>query len=117
VRWPPEFPFDSDSALLAATFASQIGRVIGFTQAAFRQAFAAGRDLSDPDWVLVAAAACEMHPRAVLGALSRTGIADALAEATAAAAAHGVAEVPCVAVDGCLLSGLDAVDALVAVAR
>ena len=37
-----------------------------FAQAAFRQAFAGGRSLQDPDYVLIAAAACEMHPAAVL---------------------------------------------------
>ncbi len=43
-----------------------IGRVVPFAQAAFRQAFAGGRSLADPDNVLIAAAACEMHPQAVL---------------------------------------------------
>ena len=52
----------------AATFAKQTGRTVSFALAAFRQAFAAGRDLSDPDNVLIAAAACELHPRAVLKA-------------------------------------------------
>ena len=51
-------------AMRAATFAAQIGKAASFSLAAFRQAFAAGRDLSDPDNVLLAAAACELHPRA-----------------------------------------------------
>ena len=52
----------------AATFAQQIGRTVAFSLAAFRQAFAAGRDLSDMDNVVIAAAACELHPkRAVEG--------------------------------------------------
>ena len=38
-----------------------------FSLAAFRQAFAAGRDLTDPDNVVLAAAAAELHPRAVTG--------------------------------------------------
>ncbi len=42
-----------------------------FSLAAFRQAFAAGRDLTEPDNVLLAAAAAEMHPRAVLSAIER----------------------------------------------
>ena len=48
-----------------ATFAKEIGRAVSFSLAAFRQAFAAGRDLTDPDNVLIAAAASEMHPRAI----------------------------------------------------
>ena len=52
----------------AATYAKQIGRTVAFSLAAFRQAYAGGRSLGDPDNVLIAAAACEMHPRAVLKA-------------------------------------------------
>ena len=52
-----------------ATFAKQTGRTVSFALAAFRQAFAAGRDLTDPDNVLIAAAACELHPRALLKAV------------------------------------------------
>ena len=48
-----------------ATFAKQTGRTIAFSLAAFRQQFAAGKDLSDPDNVMIAAAACELHPRAL----------------------------------------------------
>src|SRR2546423_15695594 len=66
VRWPPEVPFDSDFAMRAATFARGAGKTVAFALAAFRQAYCGGRDLRDPDNVLVAAAACEVHPRALL---------------------------------------------------
>ncbi|HEV2770704.1 MAG TPA: hypothetical protein VGV40_11015, partial [Solirubrobacteraceae bacterium] len=69
LRWPPTVPFDSELALRAATFARSIGKGVAFCLAAFRQAFAAGRDLAVRDHVVLAAAACEMHPRAVLAAL------------------------------------------------
>ncbi len=49
-----------------ATYAKSIGRTVPFVQAAFRQAFAGGTLLEDLDFVLIAAAACEMHPAAVL---------------------------------------------------
>jgi 2-hydroxychromene-2-carboxylate isomerase len=92
---PPEpFPFDSELALRAATYAKSIGRVVAFSLAAFRQAYAGGHDLADDQTILIAAAACEMHPRAVLKALERPAIARALDDATAAAAAAGVTEVP-----------------------
>ena len=58
-------PFPAEDlrwALLAATYAKWIGRGVAFSLAALRQAFAAGRDLSVRDNVLIAAAACEMHP-------------------------------------------------------
>src|SRR5690348_3260287 len=53
MRWPDPFPADFEWALLAATYAKQIGRAVAFSLAAFRQAYAAGRDLSVPDNVLI----------------------------------------------------------------
>jgi 2-hydroxychromene-2-carboxylate isomerase len=85
VRWPEPFPFDSGRAMLAATYAKQIGRAVAFSIAAFRQAYAAGRALDADDNILIAAAACEMHPRAVLKALETRGVREALDEATALA--------------------------------
>ena len=78
----------------AATYAKQIGRTVPFALAAFRQAFAGGRDLSVPDNVLIAAAACEMHPAAVLKGAGLRSIATRLEEATALAAQRGVRDVP-----------------------
>ena len=96
--WPAPFPFDSRPAMLAATYAKQIGRAVAFAQAAFRQAFAGGHALSDPDFVLIAAAACEMHPKAVLKAIETRSVADELDAATAAARELGVSDVPAIAV-------------------
>ena len=61
---------------------------------AFRQAFAAGRDLTDPDNVLIAAAACELHPRALQKAVGTDAVKGALREATDEAAELGVFGVP-----------------------
>jgi 2-hydroxychromene-2-carboxylate isomerase len=99
LRWPEPFPFDSDLAMRVATYAKGIGRVVPFTQAAFRQAFAAGRSLSDTDTVLIAAAACEMHPQAVLRGAELRSVGEQLAAATAEAAQAGVGDVPAVLVD------------------
>jgi 2-hydroxychromene-2-carboxylate isomerase len=82
---PARFPFDAEPALRAATYAATIGKVVAFTLAAFRQAYAGGRALDDPDNVVIAAAACEMHPRAVLQALERDAITERLDAATALA--------------------------------
>src|SRR5208282_1496692 len=87
IRWPAAFPFESELAMRVATYAAQIGRAVPFAQAAFRQAFAGGHDLADPDYVCIAAAACEMHPRAVLAAAERDAIGADLRAATAAAQA------------------------------
>lgn len=100
LRWPQPFPFDSAFAMRAATYAKQIGRTVPFAQAAFRQAFAGGRDLGDPDNVLIAAAACEMHPAAVLKGAGLRSIATRLEDATALAARRGVHDVPAVWLPG-----------------
>jgi 2-hydroxychromene-2-carboxylate isomerase len=96
IVWPDPFPPDAEWAMLVATYAKQIGRAVAFSLAAFRQAYAAGRDLGDPDTVLIAAAACEMHPAAVEKGAGLQSIRRRLDEATEAAGAAGVLEVPAV---------------------
>jgi 2-hydroxychromene-2-carboxylate isomerase len=105
LRWPQPFPFDSGLAMRAATYAKSIGRVVPFAQAAFRQAFAAGRSLSDTDSVLIAAAACEMHPQAVLRATELRSVREQLATATAQAAQAGVGDVPAVRIGQRVFAG------------
>src|SRR5437763_7514045 len=94
LRWPPGWPPDTTLVMHVATYAKSIGRAVAFSLAAFRQAFAGGRDLADPDSVLIAAAACEMHPAAVLKAVGTRSVAGALERATALATARGVRDVP-----------------------
>jgi 2-hydroxychromene-2-carboxylate isomerase len=96
LRWPEQFPFDSELAMRAATYAKSIGRTVPFAQAAFRQAFAGGRSLQDPENLLIAAAACEIHPSALLSGTELRSVRERLRESTAAAADLGVREVPAV---------------------
>ena len=110
VVWPAGWPGDPRPAMLVATYARQVGRVVAFSLAAFRQAFAAGRDLSARDGVIVAAAGCELHPRAVLQALETRATAAALDEATREAAAAGVTRVPAIRVDGDVFEGADCLE-------
>ncbi len=94
VRWPVRWPPDTRSAMLAATYAKRIGRAVAFSLAAFRQAFAGGRDLSAEDTVLLAGAACEMHPSALLRGIALRSTAQALGEASARARRDGVTRLP-----------------------
>jgi 2-hydroxychromene-2-carboxylate isomerase len=110
LRWPSPFPFDSTLAMRAATYAKSIGRTVPFAQAAFRQAFAGGRSLGEPDNVLIAAAACEMHPAAVLKGAELLSIRAQLDTATAAAAQSGVSNVPAVRIGTHLFTGEGAVE-------
>ncbi len=96
LRWPDPFPFESTSAMRVATYARSIGRVVAFAQAAFRQAFAGGHSLAQEEFVLIAAAACEMHPTAVLQAMRRESVAAQLAASTREASAAGVRELPAI---------------------
>jgi 2-hydroxychromene-2-carboxylate isomerase len=98
VRWPSEWPPDTELAMLAATYAKHVGRAVAFSLAAFRQAFAGGRDLGDEGTVLIAAAACEMHPVAVLKGIGLRSVTSALAEAAARARADGALELPAISV-------------------
>jgi 2-hydroxychromene-2-carboxylate isomerase len=107
VRWPEGWPNNTLAAMRAATFAQQIGRAVAFSLAAFRQAFAGGRDLSDIDNVLIAAAACELHPNAVLKGIETQTTKDRLRAATAEAHERGVRGVPTVAVGDRLFYGDD----------
>ena len=107
VRWPEGWPNNTLTAMRAATFAQSIGRAVAFSLAAFRQAFAGGRDLSDVDNVLIAAAACELHPNAILKAIETQSVKDKLREATAEAYERGVRGVPTIAVGDQLFYGDD----------
>jgi 2-hydroxychromene-2-carboxylate isomerase len=94
-RRPDMFPFeDTHFAMLAATYAKQIGKVVAFSLAAFRQAFAAGRDLADRDTVFLAGAAAEIHPAALAKGAELRGTAERLRASTAEAAEAGVLDVP-----------------------
>ena len=110
LRWPAEFPFDSTLAMRAATYAKSIGRTVPFAQAAFRQAFAGGRSLGEVDNVLIAAAACEMHPAAVLKGAGLASVRAQLDAATAAAAQAGVSDVPAVRIGTHVFVGEDSIE-------
>jgi 2-hydroxychromene-2-carboxylate isomerase len=107
ISWPDPFPGNTLFAMRVATFAKEIGRTVSFSLAAFRQAFAAGRDLTDPDNVMLAAAASEMHPRAIEAAVARDAIKEALRSATDRAGDLGVVGVPTVVVRGEVFWGDD----------
>jgi DSBA-like thioredoxin domain len=100
VRLPAAWPPDSALAMRVATYAKGAGKSIAFSLAAFRQAFAGGRDLSDEATVLLAAAACEIHPAAALKGAELRSTAAALAAAGERARAAGVNALPAFALPG-----------------
>jgi 2-hydroxychromene-2-carboxylate isomerase len=108
LRWPGVWPPDTRTAMLAATYAKGIGRAVAFSLAAFRQAFAGGRDLGDENTILIAGAACEMHPAALRKGIAMRSIAQALHDAGARAQAAGVSTLPAIQVGDRVFEGPDA---------
>ncbi|MDQ6751376.1 MAG: DsbA family protein [Actinomycetota bacterium] len=117
LHWPPGWPGDDELALRVAAYAKSIGRVVAFSLAAFRQAYAAGRDLGRADNVVIAAAACEMHPAAVLKAAELRSVREKLERATAVAAGAGVRSVPAVKVGRHVVHGDVGLEAAATVLR
>src|SRR5436305_8987865 len=110
LRWPPGWPTDTTLVMHVATYAKSIGRAVAFSLAAFRQAFAGGRDLADPDSVLIAAAACEMHPTAVLKGIALRSVTGGLQAAGERALAAGVRALPAIQVGDEVFEGPGAVE-------
>jgi 2-hydroxychromene-2-carboxylate isomerase len=98
VRWPEPWPGNMLFAMRVATFAAGLGRAAAFALPAFRQAFVGGRDLGQEDNVLVAGAACELHPKALLTAAASQSVKESLRAATDEAAERGVMGVPSVVI-------------------
>ena len=115
IRYPEGWPIDNYSLnpLRAAIYAKESGRVVSFTLACFRQVFAAGRDMSDLDNVLLAAAACELHPNAVLKGMETKSVKDRLRAATEEALERGIEGIPTVAVGAQLFWGDDRLEVAV----
>jgi 2-hydroxychromene-2-carboxylate isomerase len=105
LRWPTRWPPRTDLAARAATYARSIGRVTAFSLAAFRQAFAGGRDLDDIDTVVIAGAACEIHPAALLTGIDSRSTRQALRDATVQADAAGARSLPAIALGGLVFEG------------
>jgi 2-hydroxychromene-2-carboxylate isomerase len=114
IRWPATWPPDTRTAMLAATYAKRIGRAVAYSLAAFRQAFAGGRDLGDEDTVLIAGAACEMHPTALRKGIALASTNTALQTASRRARIGGAAELPAIQVGEDIFTGGDAVGAAAA---
>ncbi|MBV9607472.1 MAG: DsbA family protein [Solirubrobacterales bacterium] len=108
VRWPPRWPPETEAAMLAATYAKLIGRAVAFSLAAYRQAFAGGRDLGARDTILIAGAACEMHPTALGKGIELRSTRQALQTATRRARDAKVTTLPAIQVGDKTYQGLDA---------
>jgi 2-hydroxychromene-2-carboxylate isomerase len=105
LRLPRAWPPDSALAMRVATYAKGGGRAVAFSLAAFRQVFAGGRDLGDEGTVLIAAAACEMHPTAVLKGAGLRSVSASLERAGERARQAGVTSLPAIQVGSEVFQG------------
>ncbi len=104
--WPAGFPdLDTADAVRAATYAKSIGKVAVFSLSLFRQIYAGGADPSSITTIYLAAAASEIHPRAIDQALSRDRVGQQADAATEAARGAGVTSVPALRIGQRLLVG------------
>lgn len=110
LRLPRAWPPDSELAMRVATYAKGGGRAVAFSLAAFRQVFAGGRDLGDEGTVLIAAAACEMHPTAVLKGAGLRSVRQSLQRAGDRARQAGVSELPAIQIGAEVYAGADALE-------
>ena len=94
LSWPEPFPADERLAMLVATYAKQIGRAVAFSLAAFRQAFAAGRDLERARHGAARRRGVRDAPAAVIKGAELRGTRERLEAAEAEARGAGVREVP-----------------------
>jgi 2-hydroxychromene-2-carboxylate isomerase len=117
IRWPDPWPGNMLHAMRVATYSKSIGRTISFALAAFRQAFAGGRDLGIPDNVAIAAAACELHPNAIAKGAASQSVKDRLRAATDRAGDRGVFGVPTVVVGEEVFWGDDRLEEAVVAAQ
>ncbi|MGZ4313613.1 MAG: DsbA family protein, partial [Solirubrobacteraceae bacterium] len=110
LRLPPTWPPDSELAMRVATYAKGGGRAVAFSLASFRQVFAGGRDLGDEGTVLIAAAACEMHPTAVLKGVGLRSVHASLQRAGERARQAGVSRLPAIQVGAQVFGGEGALE-------
>jgi 2-hydroxychromene-2-carboxylate isomerase len=115
VRWPDPWPTNYLYAMRAVTYAFEAGRGHDFTVAAFRLAFAQGRDLAMTETVLDVAEQVGLDRAAVDDATRDPEIKLALRSATDAAHERGVFGVPTIAVGDELFWGDDRLSDAVAV--
>jgi 2-hydroxychromene-2-carboxylate isomerase len=93
-RVPENFPINSLKANRLGLVAAERGRIVPFTHAAFRAAFAEGKDLADPQVLAGLARVAELDPEQALAKAETQEIKDALRRNTDEALARGAFGAP-----------------------
>jgi 2-hydroxychromene-2-carboxylate isomerase len=93
-RMPENFPINSLKANRLGLVAAEQGRIVPFSHAAFRAAFAEGKDLSDPQVLAGLARLAELDPEQALAKSETQEIKDALRRNTDEALSRGAFGAP-----------------------
>ena len=93
-RMPESFPINSLKANRLGLVAAEQGRVVPFSHAAFRAAFADGKDLADPQVLAELARVAELSPEQALAKAESQEIKDALRRNTDEALERGAFGAP-----------------------
>jgi 2-hydroxychromene-2-carboxylate isomerase len=117
IAWPPGWPPNTLAAMRAATWARGLGDRGEFAAAAYRLAFAGGRDLAAIDAVVDAAEAAGLPAGELPEAIARQDVKDELRRVTDEAWAAGVIGVPCVRVGARIFYGDDRLEDAAAALR
>jgi 2-hydroxychromene-2-carboxylate isomerase len=117
VAWPPGWPPNTLTAMRAATWARGLGDRGAFADAAYRLAFAEGRDLAELDVVLDAARAAGLPAEELPDAVARPEVKDELRRTTDEAWGSGVIGVPCVRIGTRVFYGDDRLEEAAAALR
>jgi 2-hydroxychromene-2-carboxylate isomerase len=106
-RLPENFPINSLKANRLGLVAAEQGRIAAFSHAAYRAAFAEGRDLNDPQVLEALARAAGLEPAAALARTENQEIKDALRRNTEEAVARGAFGAPTFFVGDTMFFGND----------
>ncbi|HVG57062.1 MAG TPA: 2-hydroxychromene-2-carboxylate isomerase [Hyalangium sp.] len=93
-RMPESFPINSLKANRLGLVAAEQGRIVPFSHAAFRAAFADGKDLNDPQVLAELARGAELSPEQALAKSETQEIKDALRRNTDEALERGAFGAP-----------------------
>jgi 2-hydroxychromene-2-carboxylate isomerase len=93
-RMPENFPINSLKANRLGLVAAEHGRIAPFSHAAFRAAFAEGKDLADPQVLAELARAADLDPEQAIAKAESQEIKDALRRNTDEALARGTFGAP-----------------------
>lgn len=116
LRWPDPWPGHMLAAMRGAVVAQDDGVAREYALAAYRAAFAQGRDLSDVDAVLHVAESVGLDPHRVRQRIAAPDVKQRLIDATERAHAAGVPGVPAVIVGSEVFWGDDRLEEAAAAA-